>query len=217
MAPALLPVIIDIYVQNSHAQQMARPKEFDIEAALQAAKSVFWEKGFEATSTEDLRLAMGIGRQSFYDSFGGKREIFLAALGRYIDERVEQTTALLQARSPLAGIKRLLGALADETSEERARGCFGVSSMSELGVMDEEVRSLGERSTKRVLEGIASCLRRAKRAGELPPDLREREAAAHLHATIVGMRVLAKGGARPELLRDIARSALQALGPTRSK
>jgi TetR/AcrR family transcriptional regulator, transcriptional repressor for nem operon len=196
---------------------MARPKEFDVDVALDAAKTLFWDKGFEATSTEDLRLAMGIGRQSFYDSFGGKRDVFLAALGRYVDERFEQTRALLESRPPLAAIERLLSAVAEETPAERARGCFGVSSMCEMGAADGDVRSIGERSTKRLIAAIADCLRRAKEAGEVPPHLREREAAAHLHATIVGMRVLAKGGARPDMLRGIASTAVNALKVARTK
>jgi TetR/AcrR family transcriptional repressor of nem operon len=196
---------------------MARPKEFDVDVALDAAKALFWEKGFEATSTEDLRLAMGIGRQSFYDSFRGKREVFLAALGRYVDERFAQTTALLGSRSPLAGLERMLAAIAEETPAERARGCFGVSSMCELGTADEDVRSLGERSTKRLIDAIADCLRRAKETGQVSPQLRERETAAHVHATIVGMRVLAKGGARPEVLRGIASTAVNALKASASK
>ena len=196
---------------------MARPKEFDVDVALDAAKALFWEKGFEATSTEDLRLAMGIGRQSFYDSFRGKREVFLTVLGRYIDERFAQTTALLGSRSPLAGLERMLSAVAAETPAERARGCFGVSSMCELGTSDEDVRALGERSTKRVIHAIADCLRRAKEAGQVSPQLRERDAAAHLHATMVGMRVLAKGGARPEMLRGTASTAVRALKAPVSK
>jgi TetR/AcrR family transcriptional repressor of nem operon len=196
---------------------VARPKEFDVDVALDAAKALFWEKGFEATSTEDLRLAMGIGRQSFYDSFRGKREVFLTVLGRYIDERFAQTTALLGSRSPLAGLERMLSAVAEETPAERARGCFGVSSMCELGTEDEDVRALGERSTKRVIDAIADCLRRAKEAGQVSPQLRERETATHLHATIVGMRVLAKGGARPEMLRGIASTGVSALKASASK
>ena len=192
---------------------MARPKEFDVEAALDVAKAVFWEKGYEPTSTEDLRLAMGIGRQSFYDSFGGKRDVFLAALRRYVDERFDETVRVLESRSPLAGIERLLRAVAEERPAERARGCLGVSSMCERGAADDDVRSLLEASTKRVIDAIAACLRRAKDRGEAAPHLREEEAAAHIHATLVGMRVLAKGGARSGLLHGIARSAVIALRP----
>ena len=68
-----------------------------------------------------------------------------------------------------------------------------------------------------MIDAIADCLRRAKENGEMPSQLREREAAAHLHATVVGMRVLAKGGARPEMLRGIANTAVKALKASTSK
>jgi AcrR family transcriptional regulator len=67
---------------------MSRPKEFDRAEALTAAKAVFWKKGYDATTTDDLRHAMSIGRQSLYDSFGGKRPLYLEVLQRYNTERV---------------------------------------------------------------------------------------------------------------------------------
>jgi hypothetical protein len=69
--------IFDRYVQNGNLWAMSRPKEFDRAEALTAAKSVFWKKGYDATTTDDLRHAMSIGRQSLYDSFGGKRPLYL--------------------------------------------------------------------------------------------------------------------------------------------
>ena len=66
---------------------MARPKEFDRDEALTTALGVFRKKGFSATSTDDLRFAMGIGRLSFYDTFTGKKEVYLEALRKYNSDR----------------------------------------------------------------------------------------------------------------------------------
>ena len=87
-------------VQNSNLEAMSRPKEFDRTEALTAAKAVFWRKGYEATTTDDLRHAMSIGRQSLYDTFGGKRPLYLEVLQRYNTERVvAQITRLRAAKS----------------------------------------------------------------------------------------------------------------------
>src|SRR5260221_12873587 len=109
---------------------MARPKEFDVQAALDVAKAVFWDKGYEATSTEDLRLAMGIGRQSFYDSFGGKRQIFIEVLRRYNADGIQSTIARLnRASSPVAGLSDLLLSFSKEKPSRRALGCMGIAAM----------------------------------------------------------------------------------------
>src|ERR1700745_3841952 len=113
---------------------MSRPKEFDRAEALAAAKAVFWRKGYDATTTDDLRHAMNIGRQSLYDSFGGKKPLYLEVLQRYTMERVAaQITSLRAAKSPLAGIQNLLLALAKEPGEKRKLGCMSVAAVCAFG------------------------------------------------------------------------------------
>src|SRR6266850_2074848 len=103
---------------------MPRPKEFDREVVMEIARGVFWRQGYQATSTEDLRLAMGIGRQSFYDSFGGKRQLYLEVLRRYNSDGIEACIATLPAApSPLAAVSALLLLYSKETPRRRARGC----------------------------------------------------------------------------------------------
>src|SRR5580700_1977514 len=85
---------------------MARPREFDRDAAIERAMSVFWRKGYAATSTGDLLRAMNIGRQSMYDTFGDKHLLYLEALEKYQRESVaENIRRLRSTASPLAGIE----------------------------------------------------------------------------------------------------------------
>src|SRR5882757_8638165 len=88
---------------------MARPKEFDQERALHRAISIFSQKGFAATSTDDLMRAMDVGRQSMYDTFGDKLALFLKALEVYVTEKVRSINVELQTPgSPLASIRMAL-------------------------------------------------------------------------------------------------------------
>ena len=78
---------------------MARPREFDRDAAVERAMSVFWRKGYAATSTDDLLRAMKIGRQSMHDTFGDKRRLYVEALKRYSKERIAEHIRRLRAES----------------------------------------------------------------------------------------------------------------------
>src|SRR5260370_42041753 len=115
---------------------MARPREFDRDAARKRAMSVFWAKGYAGTSTDDLLEAMSIGRQSMYAAFGDKRTLYVEALQRYQQDSVTgHLHRLRSAPSPIAGIENLLLGLivSDDT---RRLGCMGVGSISEFGTSD---------------------------------------------------------------------------------
>src|SRR5258707_12763113 len=83
-----MAVLLTIWSITAIIPAMARPKEFDRDVALRRAIPVFWKKGFARTSAEDLVAAMGIGKQSLYDTFGDKRRLFLEALRTYNSEGV---------------------------------------------------------------------------------------------------------------------------------
>src|SRR5260370_35780377 len=110
---------------------MARPREFDREAAVERAMSVFWRKGYAATSTDDLLRAMHIGRQSMYDTFGDKYRLYLEALERYQRESVaENIRRLRSAASPLAGIEAFVRGIIASAKSARETVCMGVGSIS---------------------------------------------------------------------------------------
>ena len=175
---------------------MARTKVFDPAAALDAAVRVFWEQGYEATSTDDLVRAMGIGRQSMYDTFGDKKQLYLAALTHYTDTGgAALRLRLADGPSPLAALEAFLREIAGADAALRARGCLSVNAVAEFGQGDAAVQALIERS-QRVTEDIfAEVLTRARQAGELAPGLDPAAAAHFIHTAIRGMRISAKAGA----------------------
>src|ERR1700733_9975004 len=126
---------------------MARPKEFDRDVAVKRAMSVFWAKGFAATSTDDLLQAIKIGRQSMYDTFGDKRRLYVEALERYQQESVARHLQRLRSTaSPLAGIEALLIGVISSDRTTREMGCMGVGAVCEFGNAARELVQLRTRS-----------------------------------------------------------------------
>ena len=191
---------------------MARPKEFDREAALAAAMRLFWAKGYDATSTDDLRHAIGIGRQSLYDTFGGKRTLYLEALRRYQDDSVAARIKTLRAAaSPLSAIEQFLVAVARETPTQRAMGCMGVRAICDFGTSDPDVSALGKSAGTVVESALEDTLRKAKAKNEVRSSLNVRAAAQFLQATLTGLKVAARAGSTPNALRGIAEVAIDGL------
>jgi len=87
-------------------QAMARPKEFDCDVVLDKAMALFWRQGYEATSIQDLVTHMGINRQSLYDTFSSKRQLYLAVMDRYIDRVVSRRLTVVNASSAATGAIR---------------------------------------------------------------------------------------------------------------
>jgi len=191
---------------------MARTKEFDRDQALRRAVEVFWDRGYEAASTDELLAAMGIGRQSMYNAFGDKRRLYLEALQHYqARSGTEMFERLLAAGSPLSALAGTLSAVARQTAEERRRGCMAVNAATEFGQADQEVDAIVSGGVQLCHAAYERLLAEAKRRGEVRPDLDERAAARFLYSTLVGMRVQARSGATPETLHDIATVAIDGL------
>jgi AcrR family transcriptional regulator len=193
---------------------MARPREFDRDEVLGCAIKVFWAKGYAATSTDDLLEAMGIGRQSFYNTFGDKRRIYLEALATY----QERTTAahLKRLNDPVSsfnGIKNLLRGLISEDDDERALGCMGVGSVAEFGTADPELVAIWAKLGPTLVARVVARLREGQANGEIDSGLDAEEAAGFVLMTMNGLQVAARAGADAKNLRKMAQFAVNRLRP----
>jgi TetR/AcrR family transcriptional regulator, transcriptional repressor for nem operon len=191
---------------------MARPKEFDRDEALQKAIGVFCEKGYAAASTDELMRAMKISRQSMYDTYGDKRQLYLEAFQRYIAGSInEQIGYLEKSASPLAGIEAMLLAFASRSERDGVVGCMGVNAICEFGQSDPVITSLTDTESIRLTAALKRALRQAKAKKEISKTVKESAAAQFLLATLSGMKVAAKSGAGPKSLKGIASFALRSL------
>jgi TetR/AcrR family transcriptional repressor of nem operon len=193
---------------------MARPREFDREAALQRATEVFWTKGYAATSTEALLAAMGIGRQSLYNAFGDKRSLYLESLERYQQATTAGHLHRLDApASPLAGIGALLLGLIDADDDLRARGCMGVGAVSEFGAGDPALAALRARIGPLIFARLIQRLNEGQATGEIDAAMDAEAAAGFIQMTMTGLQLAARAGGDAASLRGLAGFAVERLKP----
>jgi TetR/AcrR family transcriptional repressor of nem operon len=177
---------------------MARPREFDESEALDRAMDVFWRKGYQGTSTDDLMEAMGIGRGSFYNTFGSKREVYLRTLDRYLELlREGGPYRMLFEMEPGADALRALtqSYLASVASEGGAHGCYFVHVAKEHRGEDPEVRRAIQKGIAQMREILTDHILAAQEQGVFPAHLDPAKAALMIMAVAWGSHVLIEAGA----------------------
>ncbi|RNF81255.1 TetR/AcrR family transcriptional regulator [Streptomyces botrytidirepellens] len=198
---------------------MARPRMFDEERALDAAMRAFWANGYEATSTQDLCAATGLGRSSIYNTFHSKHDLFQRALARYIDIKTTAQIDLLEdeERPVVERIRAFLATIIDSEFEERAHGhslgCLTVNTTVELAGRDPEIAAMLERDLERRLAALGVALRGGQRDGHIASARDAESLARFVNAVTGGMRVAARGGAGRAELESIASTAMDVLMP----
>ncbi|MBT2527030.1 TetR/AcrR family transcriptional regulator [Streptomyces sp. ISL-99] len=193
---------------------MARTKEFDPDAALQAALELFWRRGYEATTMADLVDHLGIGRASIYATFGNKHELYLKALDRYADSRNPRLLGELSQPGPaLPAVRAVLRRFAAEAASDKERlpGCFVTNTAAELAPHDDSAARRVEVSWEHMETLLHSALVRAQAQGELPEDRDPRALARMLLVLMQGLRVVGKASSDPARVRDAAEQALTLL------
>jgi AcrR family transcriptional regulator len=189
-------------------RDMARNKEFDVEAALDAAIGVFRLHGYAGTSASMLIIAMGIGRQSMYDTFGDKWQLYCAAVRRYSElECAAHFTALNRGPRAIDGIRTMIERIVIEARQP----CLGVGSLSEFGNANPELVSLREGIGNRLRKAISNKIQDAQVQGDIAPQLDAGHAAGFLIANIAGIRLSARGGVGDAELRALGHLAISAL------
>ena len=191
---------------------MARTKEFDRDSAVETAIAVFRTNGYQGTTTDDLRHAIGIGRQSLYDTFGGKKALYVEALQCYNDRRLDLFTRLIaDAPSALDGITEVLVATARESAHERTLRCLGVEAASTFSDDDADVGAVVKATTREMRALFRDVVARAKAEGALRQSLDVDDVVRLVNCVLLGLRVAARGGAPPAELRSIAKTLVNGL------
>jgi len=171
---------------------MARPRSFDTDQALDLARDVFWRKGFQSTSLDDITAATGLAKPSLYAAFGDKNAMFLKVLERYHASIVADAERILnEGASAREAIERWLTGFVPFCSGVKGiRGCLSVNTAADGASDQKEVRSRVERFNRKLEQLLSKRLRadRAQFSDTFDPDV-----SAHtIMAIYLGLMVLAK-------------------------
>jgi TetR/AcrR family transcriptional repressor of nem operon len=191
---------------------MARPREFDPDAALESAMQLFWSKGYEATSVDDLCAATGLSRSSLYAAFGDKRALLLKSIDLYADARIAAFlgAALGRKVSARASIEAFLDDLIDRiVAGPGRRGCFLGNCAAELAPGDREAAEHVRRGFARIESLFRDALARAREREEIRGD--PEALARFLTCMTQGLRLLGKTNRDREALDDIKKVVLRCL------
>jgi TetR/AcrR family transcriptional repressor of nem operon len=188
---------------------MARPREFNEGAVLDAAIQCFWSRGYEATSVKDLIDETGITAASLYNAYGDKRELFRTALDRYVENNIAGRIQRCAALPPREAIEAFFAEILSRSLNDREhKGCMLINSALEMAPHDPEFQRIIARVLTRTERFFLDCIERGQAAGTIAHAMSADQLARHLLGVLIGVRVLAR--VRPErtLLEGVIAPAL---------
>ncbi|UII81241.1 TetR/AcrR family transcriptional regulator [Flagellimonas sp. CMM7] len=192
---------------------MPRVKQFDEKEILNKAMELFWEKGFHATSMQNLVSYLGINRASLYDTFGGKEELFNKAFEQYRSVTGNTLKAIFDKEGSVReGLKKLFDNAIDEAITDEARkGCFVVNTTTELIPGDKAIHQVLSDNKANVEALFINYIQKGINSGEFDTSKNAESIGLMLFALFSGLRVLAKVDSNPDKLNLMVQQGLSVL------
>ncbi|MCO1577926.1 TetR/AcrR family transcriptional regulator [Crossiella sp. SN42] len=183
---------------------IGRPREFDLDQALDRALEVFWRHGYEGAAMSDLTAAMGINRPSLYAAYGNKESLFRKALERYTEGPARHVNEALEQPTARATAERLLyGTVDTVTAAGRPRGCLVVQGALVTGSASDGVRAAVSAERMATEVRLRERFARAQEEGDLPESVDAAALARLVMVVSQGMAVHAADGVEPADLRRV--------------
>ena len=191
---------------------IGRPREFDRDAALEAAMLLFWRKGFAMTSMNDLCEAMGIRSPSLYAAFGGKEALYLEAVDHYVRTVGPPVwDRLAEGETARAGVESLLLAATESLPKSRATPAGCMAALAAVGdELPSAIANVARKVRLKMLNHLRSRLEAAVSDGELPASTDIDRLSRFYLSVYEGMAVQARDGASRAELRGVAAAAMAA-------
>jgi len=192
---------------------MARNREFDINEALTSAMGLFWLNGYSNTSIDTLLDSMNIGKGSFYQAFGNKRDLYLQTLDLYKNQTREFFEAISSNGKGIKRLKNYFVSLIDEMYKEDfiQRGCFLCNASIENSGKDKEVTNIVSSGFKEVIVKLTEIVAESQTRGEIRKDLDAEQTAHWLFCICYGLLILAKSDFKKIKIKKIAMDTIEIL------
>ncbi|ROP36890.1 TetR/AcrR family transcriptional regulator [Saccharothrix texasensis] len=188
-----------------------RPREFDVDEALDQAVRVFWRRGYEGAALSDLTEAMGINRPSLYAAFGNKESLFRKALQHYTDRKAVHVRDALDRPTARAAAERMLrGAVEVSTTPGCPAGCLSLQGGLAMGADAEATRERLADWRRDGEAGLRDRFARAQAEGDLPAGADAADLAKFVVLVAQGISVQAADGVDAERLHRMVDLALAA-------
>ena len=197
---------------------MARPREFDEAAVLDAAIERFWQRGYEATSVRDLADEMNIAGASLYNTFGDKRSLYERALNRYLDQTFRERIRRLEPSLPPreAIVVFLQEIIKRSLTDKQRRGCMLVNSAIESAPHDSRFFEIVATFLDEVESFFFRCVSNGQRNGSITKAHSAEDLSKSLLGILLGIRVLARVRPERKLLEGLVRPVFGLLDNTPS-
>lgn len=196
---------------------MARPQQFDRDDVLDKALNVFWDKGFESASVQDLVDATGLNRGSLYNTFGDKAELFAEVMQRYsraspampLVEAAQDSNSSLDSK---AVIKQFFDDLVQRAlADQQHKGCLLTNTSAGFYGCNETMTEWVREAFKGLESTLKTLVKRGQARGTITSTAKPRAIARSLVASAQGLNVLARSGGSSQALKDIATLAVRVL------
>jgi len=201
------------YICAIHFKEMPRTEVFNRGEVLDKAKNIFWLKGYNGTSMQDLVDATGLNRSSIYNSFGSKMELYLQTLKKYQGEiGVLFDKANKQNRDAIETIGLVfLYVLKDILEDTEEKGCMLINCNTEMGNQDTQLRGLLEANQERLVDIFQDLVTQGQAEGSIRTDEKSELLAYYLVNAFQGFRISGMNTKDTVILKSIIQNILKTI------
>jgi len=192
---------------------MARTKDFDEQEVLNKAVRLFWHKGYNGTSMQDLVDGLGISRSSLYDTYGDKHALFIKALESYQGmASAKMCNIVSNTESAKEAIKKLFELTINELlGDQQHKGCFMVNAEVEVAPHDKDVSDMVCKNDQQIEDAFYKAIKKGQDSREIANPQDARALARFIFNTVKGIRVSAKSTTDKSFFDDIIKTTMSVL------